>query len=170
MSKVKIIDNFLDKEAFDTLQSFLLGFDFAWHYNSFVDYQDESSDSFMFTHTFYRWNQPHSSHYSILAPILDKLDAYCLVRIKANLLTKAVTPKINKFHVDEPFKYSSGSKWTTAIFYVNTNNGYTKFKDGTKVNSIANRLVTFPMDMLHTGTYCTDEKTRVVINFNYCRI
>ena len=58
-------------------------------------------------------------------------------------------------------------QWTTSILYVNTNNGYTKFEDGTIVESVANRLVSFPSNMKHTGTSCTDEKTRVVINFNY---
>ena len=57
--------------------------------------------------------------------------------------------------------------WSTSIFYVNTNNGYTKFEDGTKVESVANRLLTFPANMKHTGTSCTDEKTRVVINCNF---
>ena len=58
-------------------------------------------------------------------------------------------------------------QWTTSIFYVNTNNGYTKFEDGTKVESVANRMVTFPTNMKHTGTSCTDEKMRIVINFTY---
>ena len=47
------------------------------------------------------------------------------------------------------------------------NNGYSEFEDGTKVESVANRMVTFPANVKHTGTSCTDEKTRVVINFNY---
>ena len=55
---------------------------------------------------------------------------------------------------------------STSIFYMNTNNGYTKFEDGTKVESVANRMVTFPANMKHAETSCTDEKIRVVINFN----
>ena len=43
----------------------------------------------------------------------------------------------------------------------------TIFEDGKKVESVANRMLTFPANMKHTGTSCTDEKTRVVINFNY---
>ena len=58
-------------------------------------------------------------------------------------------------------------QWTTSIFYVNTNNGYTEFEDGTKIESVANRMVTFPTNLKHRGTSCTDEKIRVVINFNY---
>ena len=39
--------------------------------------------------------------------------------------------------------------------------------ENTKVKSVANRLVTFPAGLRHRGTSCTDEKIRVVINFDY---
>ena len=55
----------------------------------------------------------------------------------------------------------------TAIFYCNTNDGYSLFKDGTKVKSIKNRIVIFNNDIYHTGTTCTNEKIRSVINFNF---
>ena len=161
MSDVKIIDNLLDKDAFTSLQSFILGDDFAWHFNEYVDYENEK-DKFQFTHSFYKYNQPYSVHYDLVNPILDTFDLFAIVRIKANLLTK--TPKIvvNNYHVDHDKK-----NWNTSIFYLNTNNGYTEFKDGTIINSVANRLITFPSEMAHRGTSCTDEKSRVVINFNW---
>ena len=59
------------------------------------------------------------------------------------------------------------AQWTTGIYYVNTNDGYTELKDGTIIESVGNRLVTFPSNMLHRGTSCTDEPMRAVINFNY---
>ena len=99
---------------------------------------------------------------------MEKIKAVSLWRIKANLLTR--TPNIveNSFHVDmTKLPEEKLKQWTTAIFYVNTNNGYTEFEDGTKVESVANRMVTFPANLKHRGTSCTDEKTRVVINFNY---
>ena len=58
-------------------------------------------------------------------------------------------------------------QWITSIFYINTNNGYTKFEDGTIVESVANRMLSFPANMKHCGTSCTDERRRIVINFNY---
>ena len=67
----------------------------------------------------------------------------------------------------ENFDDEVATKWTVSIFYINTNNGYTKFEDGTIVKSFANRLLTFPSNLKHCGTSCTDERTRVVINFNY---
>ena len=66
---------------------------------------------------------------------------------------------------DEPKKLE---QWTTAILYVNTNNGYTKFEeDGSIVESVANRYIEFPANTRHFGTSCTDEKIRIVINYNY---
>ena len=35
------------------------------------------------------------------------------------------------------------------IYYINTNNGYTKLEDGTKVMSVANRLLLFDGSTSH---------------------
>jgi hypothetical protein len=162
-----IEDNFLDQNVFGELQSFMMGDNFAWYYRDTIDYKDEVSDKFQFTHGFYGENVP-SYDGEIVNPILEIINPVSLWRIKANLLTR--TPKIveNELHVDNgDLKGEKLKQWSTSIFYVNTNNGYTKFEDGTKVESVANRLVSFPANTKHTGTSCTDEKTRVVINFNY---
>ena len=42
-----------------------------------------------------------------------------------------------------------------------------KFKNGDKVESVANRVVIFDSKLQHQAVSCTDEKVRVVINFNY---
>ena len=55
----------------------------------------------------------------------------------------------------------------TSILYLNTNDGYTQFENGTKIESIENRLITFPLSYRHTGTTCTNQPFRAVINFNY---
>ena len=55
----------------------------------------------------------------------------------------------------------------TSIFYMNTCDGYTKFEDGTVVESVANRFVTFPNHTEHTGTTTSNSDYRLVINFNY---
>ena len=164
---MKIEDNFLEQTIFDRLQSLMMGKDFAWYYNSYIDDKDDVNN-FQFVHFFYKHDSPTSSLTAQMNPILDKIGGLSLWRIKANLLTRTPNIIVNKFHVD--FELNSPEKlkqWTTSIFYMNTNNGYTKFEDGTKVESVANRMVSFPANMKHTGTSCTDEKTRIVINFNY---
>ena len=54
----------------------------------------------------------------------------------------------------------------TAVYYINSCNGYTYFEDGYKVKSVANRIVIFPRDTQHSGTTSSDSY-RQVINFNY---
>ena len=58
---------------------------------------------------------------------------------------------------------------TTAIFYLNTNNGYTLFEDGQRVASVANRIVIFDAALRHTGASCTDADHRLVLNLNFVR-
>ena len=103
-----------------------------------------------------------------MLPIIEILQPEAVKRIKANLRTRTSKNEESFFHVDLMMMSEEKQKqWTTSIFYVNTNDGYTKFEDGTKVESVANRLVSFPANMKHLGTSCTDQKRRVVINFNY---
>jgi tRNA A58 N-methylase Trm61 len=166
---VSIEDNFLEDNDFKNLQSYLLSENCHWHWADFIDYIDKKSDTFQFTHLFYE--VPRSMNFiEELWPIIQKIQPVSVYRIKANLLTK--TPNIveNSFHRDIADLEVSPEKmkqWTTSIFYVNTNNGYTKFETAEVIESVENRMVTFPSNIRHTGTSCTDEKVRVVINFNY---
>jgi hypothetical protein len=164
---MKIEDNFLDQTAFNELQAFMMGSDCGWHYNDFK-VNNKDIDKFQFVQIFYIHASPSSPDLVKLKSIIDIINPIAVIRIKANLLTK--TPNIieNEFHIDlNDLSEEKLKQVTTSIFYVNTNNGYTKFEDGTKVESVANRMITFPSNMKHTGTSCTDEKTRIVINFNY---
>ena len=43
--------------------------------------------------------------------------------------------------------YKKLKQLTTSIFYVNTNNGYTKFEDGSIVESVANRMLIFDSNL-----------------------
>ena len=173
---IKIEDNFLPQETFTRIQDiFLQGIQnqnentfIPWKFKDVIDEKNDV-DKFQFIHSFYS-NSSHeqSQHANILNPIFELLQPISIFKIKANLLTR--TPEIveNKLHVDmRDLTAEQTRQWTTSIFYINTNNGYTKFENGTKVESVANRMISFPTNMKHKGTSCTDEKIRVVINFNY---
>ena len=174
---IKIEDNFLEQKKFDKIQNFMWGDEskIPWFYGNIIDYPDDV-DKFQFFHLFYRYDAPQSPFLNDLTPIVEIIKPLSTFLIKANLLTR--TPNIveNEFHIDIANLEASPEKlrqWTTSIFYINTNNGYTEFQDGriamenTKVESVANRMVTFPSNLRHRGTSCTDKKTRIVINFNY---
>ena len=165
---MKIEDNFLDQEKFDELQTIMMSDHIDWHYYNDGEFKHTNSDYFMFVHLFFL-GATSSASFIHLRPILEKIDPISVRRIKANLLTRTLKIVKKIFHVDMPDTMSEEKlkQWTTSILYINTNNGYTEFEDGTKVESVENRMVTFPGDIKHRGTSCTDEKTRVVFNFNY---
>ena len=75
-----------------------------------------------------------------------------------NLLPKTENIIYHPFHTDNPSK-----KGTSAIFYINSNNGVTRFDEG-YIESVENRLVRFPCTKPHAGSTCTDEHFRVVLN------
>jgi hypothetical protein len=160
-----ITDHCLNDKDFLLLKTTLLGADFPWFLNSSKVFKNsiiEDRFNYQFTHTFYHDYTGSSNWMNVIAPLISFINPSAIVRIKANLIP--VTNKIilYDYHVDEP-----NFNGETAVFYVNTNNGYTQFKNETVVSSIENRLVTFNSSLLHAGTSCTDEKVRCVINLNY---
>tara|TARA_R100000149_G_C5826270_1_gene103599 strand:+ start:107 stop:625 length:519 start_codon:yes stop_codon:yes gene_type:complete len=160
---IKILDNFLPTKEFDEIQSVMMSTDFPWYFNPWIVHHSELDDLNLsqFTHRFFTGrNGVESAGHKLIKPIIEKLNVKSIIRIKANLLVKTDNIKEHSFHYD--FKNNR-----TAIYYINTNNGYTKFINGKKINSVENRLIDFNSNMEHTGSSCTDQKCRVVININY---
>ena len=57
---------------------------------------------------------------------------------------------------------------TTAVLHLDNSDGYTKFfQDDIKIPSKANQLITFPSNLYHAGTTCTDQDKRQVLNLNF---
>jgi|19_taG_2_1085344.scaffolds.fasta_scaffold65201_2 hypothetical protein len=186
---VEIIDNFLEESDFARLQEYIMGNGFDWYYLDGVTYPPAHTnpenepwwekltpeerkieeDGFLFVNVLYSDNTPNSSDYDMLRPALDKLDIMSLWRIKVNLLTRTPTHVQYADHVDIfPLENDErANQWRTAVLYINDNNGWTRFADGTTCESVANRLLIFPSHLWHTSVTCTDEKTRVLINFNF---
>jgi hypothetical protein len=160
---MKEIKNFLSEEEFLNLQKNILGDYFPWYYNSYV-INEKIDNFFQFTHIFYSNYSIQSNYFNIISPLIEKINPKAIIRIKANLLTK--TDKIieHGFHIDTD---EETNKIKTAIFYCNTNNGYTKFKNNDIINSEENKLIEFDSNNYHTGTSSTDKNIRVVINLNY---
>jgi len=159
---MKVINNFLNKDQFKIIQNDIFCTYFPWYLQTGILKAGDGHRQFV--HNFYNdTDYVNSSYFKLLKPILQKLKIKALLRIKANLLMKTNKIIEHGFHCD--FKYKGA---TTAIFYMNTNNGYTKFKKNNRIiNSEENKLIYFNNTMEHTGSTCTDEDFRVVINFNY---
>jgi hypothetical protein len=161
----KVIDNFLDNDTFSSIQSEIYGITFPWFQNDHVvspNMDNTDTWAWQLTHVFYLAASPQSRCFPTLEPILKKLNPAAILRIKANLVPRADKIMEHGFHIDV-----THFKGKTAVYYINSNNGFTVFEDGSKVESIANRMVIFDSTVKHTGTTCTDARNRCVINFNY---
>ena len=157
---IKVIDNFLDEEEFKSIQSFMMGGEFRWFYGKGRVTEDDGE--FHMVHMFF---QPevggNSEHLPIWNTFMNKVGAKKCERIKANLTFKTPTIETSPFHTDF-------ADMKTSVFYINTNNGYTEFENGVRVNSVANRVCIFDSNLFHCGTtHSEGDHQRVVVNFNY---
>jgi|TARA_R100000426_G_scaffold48643_3_gene35976 hypothetical protein len=157
----KIIDNAIEKEQFNDLKLLMFSKHFPWFYSPTVTAESQRDKLFYFTHLFYQDYSKNSEYFNLLLPILAILKPNAIVRIKGNLYPNLGKKVQNDFHED--FEYSHKN----ALFYINDNNGPTVFKSGQKVESKENRLLIFDSKKAHASTYCSDEKVRININFNY---
>ena len=163
---MKIYDNFLNDRDFQIIQHFFMGNKIPWYYNDSIAKDDEGLDGYQFVHSFFNVEKPFQCSsqklYTFLDPVWTKLNPKYIVRVKANLRPRTEKHVVSNWHTDTELVQAK-----TCIFYLNSNNGYTLFKDGTKVESVENRLVLFDSQIQHSGASCTDERKRVVLNINY---
>lgn len=167
MSEVNIVENFLTADELKFVKEGVK--ELPWNLQDRVSgpYDervtcDEKFD-WQMVHMFYDHPFVISNHMNLLQPILDKINPVSLYRAKLNL--NPVTNEIIEHGYHSDYDHSEyGKHFTSAVFYLNTNNGYTKFENGQTVMSKENTLVTFPSLMKHTGSTCTDVKYRQVLN------
>ena len=158
---MKIINNFIENKKFEILQENITGVHFPWYLQNGVNYNKDGY--FQFTHNFIINEKTVSDFIIILKPIFNILEAKKLIRVKLNLLNKTEKIIEHGFHIDT----DAGINCTTGILYLNTNNGYTKFKDNTVISSEENKFIEFNSNTEHTGSSCTDKDYRIVLNLNY---
>jgi hypothetical protein len=160
---MKITKNFLNKDLFKKISNTLIENNFPWFIQFGVNKIKDGN--IQFTHLFYQ-DTANSTYFTMLEPILYKLNIKKLHRIKANLILKTKKIIEHGYHTDYE-DLNIAKNCNTAILYMNTNNGYTKFKNKKIIKSESNKFISFNSNMLHTGSTCTDNDIRLVINFNY---
>jgi len=159
---MNIEDNFLEDKDFKHLQDQMTCNYFPWYYVDKVATKDDNDFFYMGHLIFDQYKIIGPWGFDLVQPMIDKLKPKSIVRIKANLYPKTQKLVEHGYHIDYDFDCK------TALFYLNTNDGYTKFKkEGKKVASVENRMVYFNARDLHKSTNCTDEHVRITISFNY---
>ena len=157
---IQIEDNFLEKKDFKVIKNLICSDKFPWFFSKKIYGFKENILNYQFTHNFFKDHMINSNAYSILLPLINKIKPKAIIRIKANLNVANKDLIKYNIHKDQEFDCKG------AIYYVNTNNGYTFFQNE-KVQSKENRIVFFKANSFHGGTNCTDVENRILINFNY---
>ena len=162
--EIEVIDNFLDRDTFERIKYCIL-------YSECIDWKlcnnisglpnMENNMDCYFWHNFFHDHTILSPYFNdLVRSFILPLKIRSFIRVKANLYPRTDILVEHPPHVDYPFSHKG------AIFYLNTNDGFTMIGD-TKVESIENRLLKFDPFMPHNSTNCTNTAYRANINFNY---
>ena len=170
MDQALVIDNYLPLEEHKLIYDYFMGnldkgdiaHSCVWIYNNGISLPNDGH--FQLVQQIFTSHTVISPAFNILNPIVKREEMTAIIRIKANMLLRTDERLVFDwaFHADV-----TDTPATTAIYYINTNDGYTLFEDGTKIESVSNRFVKFPCHLKHTGTTCTDTDRRILLNFNY---
>tara|TARA_R100000963_G_C4579945_1_gene61349 strand:- start:45 stop:524 length:480 start_codon:yes stop_codon:yes gene_type:complete len=156
---LKVVNNFLGKEYFSPIDKLLISPHFAWFATDGVT-KDYDGGFFLVHILFFDGKINSDFFHTIMQPIIDKLKIKKLIRAKVNLYPATYKKEEHGYHVDFPEKHR------VALFYLNTNNGKTLFKNKA-IKAVKNRLVLFDGDKEHASTSCTDQPYRITLNINY---
>jgi hypothetical protein len=154
---VDVIDNLLDQADYNNLSSAVLDQGFPWYFSA----SKVEDNHPQFVHTFVYNSAVTSDYIKYLDPIFKKLNVKRLFRVKLNYTSKTSEIINYAFHQDVNIACK------TAVYYINTNNGYTRIKDGKDIDSKANRIAIFNSSLEHAGSSCTDQNYRIILNINY---
>ena len=165
MSKIDIQDNFLDSQYCENLKNLFLSNRIGWTYGEVVTddvyTSDSNLDNVQFGHMIYDNDSPVSPFYDEFIDFVNKIPVATTCKIKVNMNPRTHKIIEHGLHTDLPYRCKTG------ILYLNTNDGYTIFEDGTKIESVENRFVSFDSNIKHSGTSCTNQQVRLVVNINY---
>ena len=174
-SKIKVVDDFLPIFEFAPIKNQMEGAEFPWYWQehshgNFSDGKFKGDNVPQLIHGFVEDGNASSHYYYFFksSSCFSKLNVERVDKFKANCNYKTLEQNTGWFHTDYDDDRKNGM--TTSILYMNTNNGGTKFEDGTFVNSVSNRMVTFDCSIKHAPVSCTDVDRRIVVNINYSKI
>ena len=130
---IKVYDNYIDPIYFAKLQKEMMSERFPWTYTDQIISKEPRENNFQFVHLFFNMSFFVSDKIDLIRPIIDQLGAVAIHRIKANCNLRTEQIKEAGFHTDISESRMIESEPMVAILYINSNDGYTIFEDGTKI-------------------------------------
>ena len=165
ISNMRIIDDFLDAEYHQHLQTMLMGWEFPWYYQHTLTHGNNDVQAHGFNHWLTSEGDPDFAQ--LVDTMQSTIKAKECLRVRADMTLYNSEGYRHAFHVDckEPH--------TVCIYYVNDSDGDTIIlgdkndHDIVHVTPKANRLLTFNGKHMHTGHSPVQHKNRILINANF---
>ena len=158
----KIKKNILKKDKIKEINNIILNDQFPWYLQKKINSLDKTGYGY-FTHSLYLDNKINSLFYEMIMPeIIKSLNIKSLIRARLNLYPTTSKTVKHAYHIDYQFKHIS------AVYFLNTNNGFLFFKNPLKkVKPENNKCVVFDGNHFHCSSSCTDKSHRITLNLNY---
>ena len=180
---VTIIDDFIPAvDQFRIEHAILTDESIPWTYRASPNHDLDTTNNGDFIHRVFFLNRHervyHVNSYilDVINPLLINIGSDYLRQIKINIYQRSDTLMEHARHVDKTMNVKPKLPWQgeqeySLIYFVNDNDGYTKFypdgEDPVFVESKRGRIVFTDCSTIHNSTTCTDAKARSTINFNF---
>ena len=189
----EVIDNFLPAEDFELIQNLFLpkyedeGLEISleadgnrttinteqhhipWIYSTVISSEAATPNQGKDRTMFFMSHNIYVDDYGILSPFypyfkpaLERLGVKALRRIRCNLFPNtAQGVYVHEYHTDSDFSHNA------ALLSINTCDGFTTLEDGTKIDSVANRVLIFDGMTRHASSTTSNEAARINVNILY---
>ena len=162
---IEIIEDFLPQDELDEVKNLVMSDRFPYYIQNAVACETEQKNSWNWyaTHTLYVDDFPRSEFcHEMCDRFIPRFPTFkSLIRAKVNFYPWTETLHEHALHSDYHYDIK------TIIFSLNTCDGYTKFENGTKFNSVENKALFFNGKDKHLSTTTTSCKGRYNIVFNF---
>ena len=162
---MRVIDNFLQQEYYEHLYDLISSTEFKWIYQNQVASTNEDPranlDHYYFVHSLFYEYKIESPLYDNFIHLFKMLNVQFLFRARVLLYVNQGKQIIHDRHTDH------GESCNTALIYMNSNDGFTEFEDGERVDSVKNRLLVFDGSVLHSSSTPTNTKDRMLLSVTY---
>jgi hypothetical protein len=173
----EVYDNFLAPETADEIERICLeGATMPMFYQVKVAERKDpvKLGTYYFTHVIYHSpGMISSEHFATFCdPILSRFPHRALMSAVANFVPVTLDGHMEHgSHLDQIDEDGNLIDHTVLIYYVNTNNGYTRLgrkdsEESITINCVKNRLLKFDGSIYHNSATATDVNLRCVLNFN----
>ena len=184
---IDVYDNVLNKTDFEKVKHVVESAEFPWYirYNRHVTdstyHKDEdiyqNNPLFSFTHLCLGWDNIKTDYYDMTHELAEKckikanLNDYVTKRLRWRMHIRSEKKVLSKPHLDmQNFEHKDNLK--IGIFYLHDSDSPTYIYNDEKriigkVESIPNRLLVMPGNVLHGGSKPRNHNFRIVLNINW---